>query len=54
MNIFISTSLIKLMVTIPYVYMAKFLVIIYRYVDGIEPEVFNKNLAIYSLNRGVK
>ncbi|MBA2649821.1 MAG: VUT family protein [Legionella sp.] len=53
-NIFISTCIIKLMVTIPYVYMAKFFVIIYRYVDGIEPEIFNKNLTASNLNGAVK
>lgn len=40
------------MVTINYVYMDKFLVI-YRYVDKIEPESFNKDLAAYSSNGAV-
>lgn len=44
-NIFFSTVTIKLTVTMPYVYMAKFLVVIYRHFDQIETKPFNENLA---------
>lgn len=53
-NILLSTFTIKLIVTIPYVYMAKFLVVLYRYVDQIEVKPFSENLAKHSLNRTLK
>lgn len=49
---FVSIFLIKLLVTIPYVYLAKLLVIIYRYVDNIEVDEYNKKLASYILEPG--
>ena len=48
LNIVLSSFIIKLLVTIPFVYLAKFLVVLYRYVDKIECESFNKNLLLNS------
>ena len=48
-----STIIIKLIVTIPYVFIAKFLVIIYRRVDGIERSLYNKNFVINSYNEAI-
>lgn len=51
---FVSIVLIKLIVTIPYVYLAKFLVMVYRYVDNIDVHEYNKTLATYALASGTE
>lgn len=50
LKMFLTIFMIKLIVTVPYVYLAKLLVILYRYIDDIEFEKYNKNLASYNLN----
>lgn len=50
LKMFLTIFVVKIIVTVPYVYLAKLLVILYRYIDGIEFEKYNKNLASYSLN----
>jgi uncharacterized PurR-regulated membrane protein YhhQ (DUF165 family) len=44
-KMFLTIFIIKIIVTVPYVYLAKFLVVLYRYIDNIEFETYNKNLA---------
>lgn len=51
LNIFISTYFVKLVVTIPYAYAAKALVLIYRYIDNIPPELFNEKLTLFSFKK---
>jgi hypothetical protein len=48
LKMFLTILMVKIIVTVPYVYLAKLLVILYRYIDGIEFEKYNKNLASYS------
>jgi uncharacterized PurR-regulated membrane protein YhhQ (DUF165 family) len=48
---FLTIFVIKLLVTIPYVYIAKHLVILYRYVDGIDYEPYNTSLASHDLDK---
>lgn len=45
LKMFLTISMVKILVTVPYVYLAKLLVILYRYIDGVEFEQYNKNLA---------
>jgi hypothetical protein len=47
-----SIFIIKMIVTIPYVYLAKLLVILYRYIDGIELKNYNKNLILPNSTSG--
>jgi uncharacterized PurR-regulated membrane protein YhhQ (DUF165 family) len=47
-KMFISIFLLKIIVTIPYVYLAKLLVILYRFADKIELEEYNKKLASHN------
>ncbi len=49
LKMFLTIFMIKIIVTVPYVYLAKLLVILYRYIDGIKFEEYNKNLASYNL-----
>jgi uncharacterized PurR-regulated membrane protein YhhQ (DUF165 family) len=51
LKIFISIFILKTIATIAYAYLAKFLVILYRYVDGIELTTYNKNLALYRVDQ---
>lgn len=44
-KITLGTWLIKLIVTIPFVYLAKMLVILYRYTDGVDADLYNKSFA---------
>lgn len=50
LHIFLTIFMVKIIITVPYVYLAKLLVILYRYIDGIEFEKYNTNLASYSLD----
>lgn len=46
MQMFLTIFIMKLIVTIPYVYLAKILVCVFRYVDDIELNTYNKNLVM--------
>lgn len=51
-KIFLTIFILKVVVTMFYIYLAKILVVWYRYVDDLNPEVHNKGLATYALEQG--
>jgi uncharacterized PurR-regulated membrane protein YhhQ (DUF165 family) len=47
----LGTTLLKILITIPFVFVAKLLVLYFRYVDNVETPLYNKNLSgLSSLN----
>jgi uncharacterized PurR-regulated membrane protein YhhQ (DUF165 family) len=44
MKMLLGTIFIKLLITIPFVFLAKFLVVLYRYIDAIDIPTYNKDL----------
>ncbi|MGB6976449.1 MAG: VUT family protein [Gammaproteobacteria bacterium] len=44
----LGTCIVKILITIPMVFVAKFLVILYRYIDGIEFSPYSESLAEFS------
>lgn len=45
LKIALGTSLVKIILTIPFVFVAKFLVVLYRYIDKIDIPLYNQSLA---------
>ena len=48
MMISLGTAVVKIILTIPMVFVARFLVLLYRYIDHIEVSPYNKSLAGFS------
>ena len=46
MHLYIGTVLIKVLITIPFVFIARILVATYRYVDDISEPAYNTNIIL--------